>query len=417
VVDLGSGRARREAHRTSRRARELERLTLALGELKGAFTKAGQFASLRVDLASEELRSALTRLRDSVPPLPLSQIGPLVEEELGAPIDRLFSRFEAEPLGAASIAQVHRAWLADGRPVAVKLQYPWIAASLPSDLRIAKRALRLATRLAGRDLPDLDRIVDEFGRSLADELDFRREAQIAAEIAQNLSADPQILVPEVIASHSSQRVLTMSYVETVGIADLPGLAELGVEPSAVLEILARAYAKQVFVDGLFHADPHPGNLFVVREDTAAERPRVLFVDFGLSKRLDPELRRELRRGIYALLQRDLDAFLAGMDALGMISPGHEPDVAAAVASMFERIAQSGGALGVGSQQVLSLKDEAKELLANTPGLQLPADLLLYAKTITYLFGLGEVLDPRVDLMKIALPYLLKFLAQKQPAEG
>ena len=181
-------------------------------------------------------------------------------------------------------------------------------------------------------------------------------------------------------------------------------------PCDVLEVLARAYAKQVFVDGLFHADPHPGNLFVIDEPDAATAPRVLFVDFGLSKRLSPELRRELRKGIYALLQRDVDGFVARMHAMNMIAPGAEPGVRSAVISMLERLGGEGGLFGIGNGQVLGIKDEAKRLLQETPGLQLPNDLLLYARTLSYLFALGEQLDPELDLMKLSMPYLLRFLA-------
>jgi ubiquinone biosynthesis protein len=205
----------------------------------------------------------------------------------------------------------------------------------------------------------------------------------------------------------------MSFAPAVRIDDRAGLARLGVAPRAPLEILARAYAKQVFVDGVFHADPHPGNLFVLDEPEAGARPRVLFVDFGLSKRLSPELRRELRLGIYALLQRDLDAFVGGMQRMTMIAPGAEGAVRAAVASMFERMAGGGASpLGLSGAGVMALKDEAKLLLQSTPGLQLPNDLLLYAKTLSYLFALGERLDPEVDLMKLTVPYLLKFLATR-----
>ena len=175
----------------------------------------------------------------------------------------------------------------------------------------------------------------------------------------------------------------------------------------MLEILIRAYTKQMFVDGLFHADPHPGNLFVLDEPGARERPRLLFVDFGLSRRLDPRLHREIRRGIYALMQRDLDAFIAAMDRMKMVETGHRDAVRAAVASMFERI---GGGLEIAGSRVLPLKDEAKALLQTTPGLQLPNDLLLYAKTLAYVFALGAELDPDVDLMKLSLPALLRFLA-------
>jgi len=166
----------------------------------------------------------------------------------------------------------------------------------------------------------------------------------------------------------------------------------------------------MFADGLFHADPHPGNLFVVDEPGAAEKPRLLFVDFGLSRRLDPVLRREIRLGIHALLRRDLDGFLDGMDRVGMIEPGCRGDVGRAVTGMFERIG-SRGALGVSGREVLPLKDEAKALLQETPGLRLPHDLLLYAKTLSYVFALCTELDPEADLMKLSLPPVLRFLAE------
>jgi predicted unusual protein kinase regulating ubiquinone biosynthesis (AarF/ABC1/UbiB family) len=139
---------------------------------------------------------------------------------------------------------------------------------------------------------------------------------------------------------------------------------------------------------------------------------VLFVDFGLSRRLDPELRRELRAAILALLRGDLDAFVGGMDRLRMIAPGAEPAVRAAVARMFARLRGEGAPLALGADRVLALKDEAKALLAETEGLQLPNDLLLYAKTLSYLFGLGAELAPEVDLMRLTVPWLLRFLATK-----
>jgi predicted unusual protein kinase regulating ubiquinone biosynthesis (AarF/ABC1/UbiB family) len=140
---------------------------------------------------------------------------------------------------------------------------------------------------------------------------------------------------------------------------------------------------------------------------------VLFVDFGLSKRLAPALRRELRAGIHALLRRDVDGFLDGMERMAMIAPGARPAVRSAVEGMFARIAAEGQLLGLGSGQVLALKNHAKRLLAETPGLQLPNDLLLYAKTMSYLFALGDALDPSVDLMKLTVPYLLRFLAARE----
>ena len=386
-----------------------------LGSLRGAYAKAGQFAAARPDLVPEEFARALAPLRDRLPPLPLAEIRPVVEAELGHSLESAFAEFHPEPLGAASVAQVHRAKLPDGTPVAVKVQYPWLRDSLGADLKVLRGLARIliAITTRGRWRMDFERFFAEFAEGLAEELDFEAEARAASEIAANLSGDPGVKVPRVIASHTRTRVLCMTYHPSVNIADRAGLKALGVEPAMVLEIVARAYAKQIFEDGLFHADPHPGNLFVLDEEGADENPRVLFVDFGLHRRLSPELRREMRQGIFALMQRDVDLFIERMKALDMIAAGAEEGVRSAVSGMLERIAGQGGANALmiaPGDQVLGLKDEAKRLLQETPGLQLPNDLLLYAKTLTYLFALGEEIDPEVDLMKISVPYLLQFLA-------
>ena len=383
-----------------------------LGALKGAFVKAGQFASVRHDLVPQVAAQALSELQSQVPPLPFETIRERIEVELGASLDSLFEDFERDPLGAASVAQVHRARLPSGEIVAVKVQYPWVRASVRADLALLRLCVRFGSWWVGREIPNRDTLFDEFRDGLLEELDFEREARIAEEIAGNLADDPQIAVPRIFASHSTSRVLTMSTCDTIPISGRAGLEARGISPASVLEVVARAYAKQIFGDGLFHADPHPGNLFVIDEPEAATMPRVLFVDFGLSKRLSPELRRDLRQGIYAVLQLDLDGFVERMDAMGMIAPGAHEEVRPAVAAMFERIRASGGALSVPGQAILGLKNEAVELLRDTPGLQLPNDLLLYARTLTYLFALGEQLAPEVDLVELSTPHLLKFLAAR-----
>jgi predicted unusual protein kinase regulating ubiquinone biosynthesis (AarF/ABC1/UbiB family) len=404
------------ARRLRRRSASARRLARTLGDLKGPFAKAGQFAALRYDVLAPEVREAFATLQDRVSPRPFDEIAGIVEAELGAPLREHFAEFDATPLGAASVAQVHRARLArSGELVAVKVQYGWLARALPADLAVSRWLLRVLVPRRGASGLDRDRLFAEFAAGLAEELDFEREARVAGEIAANLAHDPQVVVPRVHADLSTRRVLVMSWVPAIPIADTAALAARGVPIPDVLATLARAYAKQVFVDGLFHADPHPGNLFVVDEPDAAVRPRVLFIDFGLSKHLDPTLRREMRLGMHALLRRDVEGFLDGMDRMGMIAPGARDGVRTAVAAMFERIASEGQMLGLGGGQVLALKDHGKRLLEETPGLQLPNELLLYAKTLSFLFALGAHLDPSVDLMKLTVPHLLRFLAERDDA--
>lgn len=406
-----AGTATRAARRDARRTAAALRVVRALGDLKGPFAKAGQFASLRYDVLAPEVRAAFATLQDRVPPRPFAEVVALVEAELGAPLATHFAEFEREPLGAASIAQVHRARLPSGELVAVKVQFPWLAHSLPADLALARLLLRA---IGGRDgAAARARLFDEFAAGIAEELDFEREARVAGEIAANLASDAQVVVPTVHRALSTRRVLVMSYLPAIPIAERATLEQRGIPVRDVLATLARAYAKQVFVDGLFHADPHPGNLFVIDEPDAVVRPRVLFIDFGLSKHLDPVLRREMRLGIHALLRRDVEGFLDGMDRMGMIAPGAREGARTAVAAMFERMAGEGQVLGLGGAQVLALKDQAKSLLEDTPGLHLPNELLLYAKTMSYLFALGDQLAPDVDLMKLSVPYLLRFLAQRE----
>lgn len=390
-----------------RRARIAARVARTLGRLKGPWAKAGQFAALRHDVLDPEVRAALAALRDRVPPLPLRAVRRVVEKELGGPLETRFRSFGEEPLGAASIAQAHPAELHDGTPVVVKVQYPWLRESLPRDLRLVRRLLRLA--LAGGSPVNFDRLFSEFTSGLREELDFRREARVADEIRRNLSSEPGVVVPRVHPELSTARVLVLDRHPAIPIDDRAALARRGVDPRAVLEILARAYARQVFLDGLFHADPHPGNLFVIDEPGAAERPRVLFVDFGLSKRLDPTLREEMRRGLMALLARDLEGFLDGMERSGMIAPGARPGVRRAVEGILPRLG-SGLPADLGGEGVLALVEEARRRVQETPGLQLPGELLLYARTLAWIFRLGRELAPEADLLRLTLPYLLRFLS-------
>ncbi len=404
-------RARARLERSARDA------VAVLGSLKGVFAKLGQFASTRPDLVPAEGHAAFETLRDRVPPMPFSSVRAVIEAELGRSVVDCFARIGHRPIGAASVAQVHRAWLHDGTEVAVKVQYPWLRHSIGPDLRLVRRFLRPVLRRRGVEPAAFDRLFDEFAAGLEGELDFEAEALTAARIAANLADDEAIVVPRVHPAFSTGRVLTLDHVDGVPIESAAALEAAGASPRAVVEIVTRAYARQVFVDGLFHADPHPGNLLALPNPDDFDRPRVGFLDFGLSRQLSPELRSAIRQALFSVLKRDPAEFVSHMQALDMISPGAEDGVRAAVDVMFERM--GGGVLQQSGSAILGLKDDAKTLLRDTPGLQLPNDLLLYAKTLSHLFHLGDVLAPDVDLMKLAVPHLLRFLAERDeaPAAG
>jgi ubiquinone biosynthesis protein len=335
-------------------------LAHTLGHLRGAFAKAGQFLALRHDWFEPEAREAFAKLRDGVQPVP----------------------------------------------------WPAASAALPSDLFLLRLLVMLIARLRGRDVTRARAVFREYSEAIRRELDFEREAESAQAIAKNLAQMPNVEVPRSFPELSGRRLLT-----TADQAVIPCRGEVlrrrGIPGDRVLEVVVEAYAKQIFIDGLFHADPHSGNLFVLDRPDASRRPRVLFVDFGLTQQLSEAMADTLRRSFFALLQGDPKALLVAMQELGMVDASALGDVERAVDEMFRRLKNAGGeGLALRGEQVEGLGREAKRLLSETPGLTLPTELLLYAKTLAHLFELGRSLAPESDVMKLCVPYLVRFLGSR-----
>ncbi|HEV8235932.1 MAG TPA: AarF/UbiB family protein, partial [Gemmatimonadaceae bacterium] len=307
-----------------------------LVELGPAYIKLGQVLSTRPDLIPESYIGQLERLQDDVDPIPLDQVQEIIEQELRGRLSKLFASFDAEPLGTASLGQVHAAELRDGRPVVVKVQRPNIRNALADDVEFFHE---LATFLsehtpAGARI-DLIGIVQQLERALRDELDYRVEARSAATFRRTLAEFPRILVPRVIEAYTTERVLTTERVRGSKIGSISPLTRLEHDFHPVAEELTRAYLKQITIDGHFHADPHPGNMFVVlpestnpptpsevvANDRRAERRRAVtplsrieneaqrqaapqpddvdvklaLIDFGMTARLSDSLRRQVVR--------------------------------------------------------------------------------------------------------------------------
>lgn len=391
-------------------------------DLGGAFIKLGQFLSARVDLLPDFVIEELSVLQDEVPPEPFERIRPLIEAELGQPLEAAFQAFEAEATAAASLGQVHRARLPDGTPVMVKVQRPAIEEILAADLatlRLVARALALYPPLRRR--VRLDRLLEEFARTLRMELDYGAEGRHAEAFARNFAEEPDIRIPRPFWSHTRRRVLALEDVTAIKITDLAALEAAGVSRAAVARRLYQAYLKQVFYDGFFHADPHPGNLFVEPLDGEGPpqggRPfRLTFVDFGMVGWLTPETRRWLREAAIGLGTRDARRIVRAMHALGFLLPEADLDLLTrAVEQVLGRVwGRSMAQLREWSRaEVEALFLEFRQLLLAFP-FQIPQEFLLLGRTLGLLAGLVTRLDPGFNVFAEAEPFARRLLEEERP---
>jgi ubiquinone biosynthesis protein len=404
--DLGPFAARRS--RAERDTAAGRRIADALGSLRGIYTKLGQHLATRVDALSDEFRAPLDALHESAPRVPFARIRAEMERGLGSL--QGFAWIDPEPLGTASIAQVHRARLRTGAEVAVKVRHPELTPErVARDLQGLRRALPLLRPWLRPG--DARALLDEVGHALQRELDFELEGRAAEQIAAAFASDSRVLVPRVHWEATGPNVLTLDYVPRVRLDDPAALAARNVSPEACLAIVVDAYGRQVFGDGLFHADPHVGNLYLV--DSPESAPRVLFLDFGLVERLSPEVREELRLGLQSLLKRDVDALLSGLVRLGAVTPGREAEARGALEAALD--AGAAGALGANVAAIQSLKQLGKRLVRESGAFRIPRELLLWARTLAYVYNLAERIAPGIDPMRLFLPHLLRFVTGSRPA--
>ena len=259
-------------------------------DLKGMYIKSGQFAGTRTDIIPEPYTRFLSRLQDAVPPRPVATIRKTISEEFGKPAEELFETFDERPLAAASLAQVHRATLADGRDVVVKVQYPEVAGLVKLDVRNLRSLVRI---VAWRE-PDFDfrAIVNELGTQVPLELDFGREAEMTRRVKANLAHLPGVTLPTVVDGLVSKKVLVTEFIPGARLLDTDLRSQYAPDAPALAQRIADAYGHQILVDGLFQADPHPGNILVMPDGGVA------LLDFGLTKELPDSARRGFARIVW-----------------------------------------------------------------------------------------------------------------------
>jgi len=383
------GTVRREDWELAHR-RGAGRLLDAAEALGGTLIKAGQFASSRPDLLPAAYTEELSSLQDRVPPQPAGVNEEAVARELGRPIEEVFSHFDREPVAAASIAQVHRATLRDGRSVAVKVQYPGIPGLIEADLEALGSIFDAIARLE----PEvrLQPIADYLRWTLPLELDFEREARAMTGLRRALSHRADVVVPEVVEETTTERLLVMDFVEGVRISDREALVSAGIDPGEVEETLNDVFADGLFRRGILHADPHPGNLLV---QPGPEGPRIVLLDHGLTMDLEPSFVAALTRMVGAMREGDMDALTRSLGETGL-PVGPETD-------METLLGVVGVLLGGGREETRPELGEIGRGLGASVG-DLPPRLLLVGRAIGLLDGITRTLDPDLDVLKIVARY-------------
>jgi len=403
--------------------RNAKRIERTICELQGLFIKVGQVISIMTNFLPEEFRRQLEGLQDHVPPRPYPDIAARIREELGGEPDVVFASFDKVPIASASIGQVHRARLHTGEDVAVKVQYPDIDEIVKGDLRTMRRIFRIVQWFV--PYQGLDDVYREIRGIVLAELDFRAEADNGDRIAANFTDRPDVAFPRVVRERSTARVLTTRFEAGVKISDGVGTKQLGLDRRALARQVVEVYCQQIFTDGVYHADPHPGNLLVRPAASGGGAAELVFLDFGAVATISPEFRQGIIELVQGGLTRDTPRIVRAMRQMGFVARGADDRVFEQVIEYFhDRFSESI------SLDTLNLKDlkvdpektfeKSLESLADlrkmdislrelSESFYVPKEAIVLERTLLLLMGLCTELDPTLNPMEVIRPYLERFV--------
>lgn len=370
---------------------------------QGLIIKTCQFLGSRADVLMDEYVVTLSLVHDQVPPRPWSEIRPVIERELGGGVDVLFAEFDPQPIAAASLAQVYRARLHDGTSVAVKVQYPGIDQIVRWDLQAIALLANVWSRF--ENIIDFRPIAEEMRRNAPEEVDFVHEADAADALREMLADRDDVLVPRVYRDLSTRKVITMDFIEGIKISNVVALSAAGVDTAAVADTLIDLFNEMILRRGMFHADPHPGNLFVIPPTTEGGRATIALVDFGLTKRIPDEFRQQMIVLTSAIVAQQPDAISSTMSDMGFRTREENVETYTALGEAFLGDVLRSGKAYADQAMVAEVNQRLGRVLRANPLVDVPGDVILIARVMGLLSGLGRTLESKTDLLEALLPYL------------
>ncbi|WP_423184577.1 ABC1 kinase family protein [Arthrobacter sp. NyZ413] len=421
---IGLGRIA-ERTRTRRMRRFAQRFHQLAVELGGLMIKVGQFMSSRLDVLPPEITSELEGLQDEVPPVPFPEIRALAEAELGVPLNAAFVAVEETPIAAASLGQAHRAQLRPDDAAdtgldsgVLKVQRPGIDAIVAVDLAALRKVggwlsrIRLVANRA-----DVPALIKEFSQTSLEEIDYMNEAANAERFAADFADDRRVAAPRVVWERTTRRALTLEDVTAIKITDSEALRAAGIDPVRVAPVFASVMFDQLFTNGFFHADPHPGNIFITPvEDSSAEHPwKLTFIDFGMMGEVPPKTRSGLRKLLIAAASRDGKGLVAAIKDLGVLVPS--TDSAGLERAMTNLFARFGG-MGFAELREVDPKEfrdfavEFGDVIRSLP-FQLPENFLLIIRAMSLTSGVCSSLDDRFNLWDSVEPYAAQLMRDER----
>ncbi|WOF22340.1 AarF/UbiB family protein [Microbacterium betulae] len=396
-------------------------------DLGGLMIKVGQFMSSRLDVLPPEITSELEGLQDEVTPVPFPAIREVAEAELGMPLERAYASFDPTPVAAASLGQAHRARLSalDAAEtglehVVVKVQRPGIDDIVEVDLAALRRIARWLTRVkVVADRVDVPALVEEFATTSLEEIDYLREAASAERFEEDFAGDHRVATPAIVWERTTRRLLTLADVTAIKINDVEALRAAGIDPAEVAAAFASVMFDQFFTHGFFHADPHPGNVFVTPVATGDRRWRLTFIDFGMMGEIPDGTRAGLRRLLVAVASRDGKGLVDAIGDIGMLLPSAETaQLERAMTQLFTRFGGMGFAelREVDPHEFRDFAAEFGDVVRSLP-FQLPENFLLVIRAMSLTSGVCSALDPRFNLWDAVEPYAGQFMRDEAGGLG